>query len=86
MKLSLKTAVFTRLLGERLLREQSVVEVTNMAGGITSSLPIWRVESRRGHQYGVWDGRINQNVVVNLHRGSVVADEGLLPILPSKLI
>ena len=39
--------------------------------------------------YGVWEGRINQYVVVNLHRefryGVTTADEGLLPISPSKL-
>ena len=68
MKLSLKTAVFNRRLGEQLMRERSVV---------------------RGHQYSVWEGRINQYVVVNLHRefryGVTTADEGLLPISPSKL-
>ena len=39
--------------------------------------------------YGELKGRINQYVVVNLHRefryGVTTADEGLLPISPSKL-
>ena len=51
--------------------------------------PIWRVGSRRSYQYGELKGRINQYVVVNLHRefryGVTTADEGLLPISPSKL-
>ena len=45
------------------------------------------VQAVRG--YGELKGRINQYVVVNLHRefryGVTTADEGLLPISPSKL-
>ena len=41
------------------------------------------------YTYGELEGRINQYVVVNLHRefryGVTTADEGLLPISPSKL-
>ena len=48
----------------------------------------WTI-SRQGHQYCELKGRINQYVVVNLHRefryGVTTADEGLLPISPSKL-
>ena len=68
MKLSLKTAVFNRRLGENTVA--------------------WTI-SRQGHQYGELKGRINQYVVVNLHwefrYGVTTADEGLLPISPSKL-
>ena len=68
MKLSLKTAVFNRRLGENTVA--------------------WTI-SRQGHQYGELKGQINQYVVVNLHRefryGVTTADEGLLPISPSKL-
>ena len=47
-------------------------------------LPLWKMAD-------IWrvEGRINQYVVVNLHRefryGVTTADEGLRPISPSKL-
>ena len=57
MKLSLKTAVFTRRLGEN-----------TVAWTISRQGHQYGVWDRRGYQYVVWDGRINQYVVVNLHR------------------
>ena len=75
MKLSLKTAVFTRCLGEN-----------TVAWTISRRGHQYGVLERRGTQYGEWDGRINQNVVVNLHRGPVMGHNGLRRTPPNLAI